>query len=82
MMAIGESDGFAFMHSLRYNFPDPAVGSQTTKVAAMLRHGDKFNVLFCDGHADAQSLQVLYQETNDLALPRWNRDHLPHRDRL
>jgi hypothetical protein len=27
-------------------------------------------------------LMFLFQATNDVALVRWNRDHLPHPDRL
>jgi prepilin-type N-terminal cleavage/methylation domain-containing protein/prepilin-type processing-associated H-X9-DG protein len=46
------------------------------------RHGGKGNVLFCDGHVEAPRLQFLFDDTSDAALVRWNRDHLPHRDRL
>jgi len=81
MMAMGESDAFGFMRSLSYNFPDPVVGTQTTNVAGMLRHGPKFNVLFCDGHVESPALTVLFEDTSDVALVHWNRDHLPHRDR-
>jgi len=46
------------------------------------RHQGKANVLFCDGHVEAPKLQFLFDDTSDAALTRWNRDHLPHRDRL
>jgi len=40
------------------------------------------NVVFCDGHVESPTLRFLFQNTSDAALVRWNRDHLPHRDRL
>jgi prepilin-type processing-associated H-X9-DG protein/prepilin-type N-terminal cleavage/methylation domain-containing protein len=46
------------------------------------RHRGKANVLFCDGHVESPTLQFLFEDTSDAALSRWNRDHLPHRDRL
>ena len=46
------------------------------------RHQGKANVLFCDGHVESPKLQLLFDDTSDEALVRWNRDHLPHRDRL
>jgi prepilin-type processing-associated H-X9-DG protein len=49
---------------------------------AKRRHRGKANVLFCDGHAESPALIFLFQATNDAALVRWNRDHLPHPDRL
>ena len=49
---------------------------------AKSRHQGKANVLFCDGHAESPTLIFLFQATNDAALVRWNRDHLPHPDRL
>ncbi len=46
------------------------------------RHVGKANVLFCDGHVESPSLELLFDDPNDLALARWNRDHQPHRDLL
>lgn len=46
------------------------------------RHGGKANVVFCDGHVESAKLKSLFDDTDDAALVRWNRDHLPHRDRL
>jgi prepilin-type processing-associated H-X9-DG protein/prepilin-type N-terminal cleavage/methylation domain-containing protein len=71
MMAVGESDSFAFMRSLNYDFR-----------GGLSRHQGKANVLFCDGHVESSKLQFLFKDTSDEALSRWNRDHLPHRDRL
>jgi len=48
----------------------------------LARHRGKANVVFCDGHVESPSLRYLFQDTSDAALVRWNRDHLPHRDRL
>jgi len=46
------------------------------------RHQGKANVLFCEGHVESPSLEFVFDDTTDKALARWNRDHLPHRDRL
>ena len=76
MMAIGEtfSGGIDFLRfdlqhlEQAYNAPS--------------RHQGKANVVFCDGHVESPTLQFLFENTSDAALVRWNRDHLPHRDRL
>lgn len=47
-----------------------------------LRHQGKANVVFCDGHVESPTLKFLFADTSDAALCRWNRDHLPHRERL
>ncbi len=46
------------------------------------RHQGKANVVFCDGHVESPTLQFLFEDTSDAALSRWNRDHLPHREKL
>ena len=71
MMAIGDSDAFAFMRSEGYDF-----------YHLVLRHGNRANVLFCDGHVESPTLQFLFNDTGADALNRWNRDHVPHADRL
>jgi len=40
------------------------------------------NVVFCDGHVESRTLQFLFADTSDAALVCWNRDHLPHREKL
>jgi prepilin-type processing-associated H-X9-DG protein len=37
---------------------------------------------FCDGHVEAPTLEFLFEEINNTASSRWNRDHLPHREKL
>jgi prepilin-type N-terminal cleavage/methylation domain-containing protein/prepilin-type processing-associated H-X9-DG protein len=86
MMALG--DGFVghdyILESGRFGFgrtymvqsslkgnPDPAS-----------RHHGKANVVFCDGHVESPTLKFLFADTSDAALVRWNRDHLPHREKL
>ena len=49
---------------------------------AYLRHQGNANVVFCDGHVESPTLKFLFADTNDAALVRWNRDHLPHREKL
>ncbi|HEY4417165.1 MAG TPA: prepilin-type N-terminal cleavage/methylation domain-containing protein [Verrucomicrobiae bacterium] len=46
------------------------------------RHQGKANVVFCDGHVESPTLKFLFVDTNDAALACWNRDHLPHREKL
>jgi prepilin-type processing-associated H-X9-DG protein/prepilin-type N-terminal cleavage/methylation domain-containing protein len=50
--------------------------------ACYQRHQGKANVVFCDGHVESPTLQFLFADTSDEALSRWNRDHLPHREKL
>jgi prepilin-type processing-associated H-X9-DG protein len=47
-----------------------------------LSHQGKANVVFCDGHVESPMLPFLFADTSDAALSRWNRDHLPHREKL
>jgi prepilin-type processing-associated H-X9-DG protein/prepilin-type N-terminal cleavage/methylation domain-containing protein len=49
---------------------------------AYARHQGSANVVFCDGHVESPTLQFLFADTSDEALSRWNRDHLPHREKL
>ena len=48
----------------------------------LTRHQGRANVVFCDGHVESPTLQFLFEDTSDAALVRWNRDHLPHREKL
>ncbi len=56
------------------------IGKKGKSTAA--RHQGKANVVFCDGHVESPTLKFLFEDTSDAALVRWNRDHLPHRERL
>lgn len=86
MMAIG--DGFTgenetlrdgvFMLWRTSGVTDDAGSSQRSHS----RHQGKANVVFCDGHVESQTLKFLFEDTSDSALVRWNRDHLPHREKL
>jgi prepilin-type N-terminal cleavage/methylation domain-containing protein/prepilin-type processing-associated H-X9-DG protein len=71
MMAIGDSDKFAFMRSEGYDF-----------YSKFLRHGDRANVVFCDSHVESPTLEFLFDDTGAEALSRWNCDHQAHADRL
>jgi prepilin-type processing-associated H-X9-DG protein len=48
----------------------------------LTRHQGHANVVFCDGHVESPALKFLFEDTSDEALSRWNRDHLPHREKL
>jgi hypothetical protein len=39
-------------------------------------------VAVCDVHVESPTLKFLFEDTRDAALARWNRDHLPHREKL
>jgi prepilin-type processing-associated H-X9-DG protein/prepilin-type N-terminal cleavage/methylation domain-containing protein len=47
-----------------------------------LRHQGRANIVFCDGHVESPTLKFLFEDASDAALVRWNRDHLPHREKL
>jgi len=82
MMAIGDS----FYGGAE--FPRGKLGEGTpaddllTHGNTLTRHQGKGNVVFCDGHVESLTLKFLFEDTSDAALARWNRDHLPHRERL
>jgi prepilin-type N-terminal cleavage/methylation domain-containing protein/prepilin-type processing-associated H-X9-DG protein len=71
MIALGESNDLTFMRNQQYDFDKFPV-----------RHQSKVNVLFCDNHVESISSRILFEDTSDPALSRWNRDHLPHREGL
>jgi len=39
-------------------------------------------VVFCDGHVESPTLKFQFEDASDKALSRWNRDHLPQREKL
>lgn len=57
-------------------------GYPGTTQRSYARHQGHANVVFCDGHVESPTLQFLFDDTSDASLVRWNRDHLPHRDKL
>lgn len=59
----------------------PAQQSECTPRANQ-RHRGNANIVFCDGHVDGLTLNRLFSDTSDAALALWNRDGLPHRERL
>ena len=86
MMAIG--DGFKGGNGVvqdgvfaLWRTDDTQADLGTTKRSSS-RHQGKANVVFCDGHVESPTLKFLFEDTSDVALSQWNRDHLPHRDRL
>ncbi|MGO9537199.1 MAG: prepilin-type N-terminal cleavage/methylation domain-containing protein [Limisphaerales bacterium] len=88
MMALG--DGFCGYDKIIYGgAPDGLLmRSQDVPYLApitqepFLRHQGRANVVFCDGHVESPALKFLFEDTSDAALVRWNRDHLPHREKL
>jgi prepilin-type processing-associated H-X9-DG protein len=45
-------------------------------------HAGRLNAGYCDGHVVAEKLDLLFLETSDEALRRWNRDYEPHKEWL
>ena len=77
MMAIGdEFDGAIFFRR------GPGYFAKNTFARRFARHQGRLNVVFCDAHIESPTLGFLFTNTSDAALIRWNRDHLPHRDKL
>lgn len=76
MMAIGDS----ITGDLRFIRLDLAYLDKYGRATA--RHQGKVDVLFCDGHVESPTLQFVFEDTNDAALVRWNRDHQPHPPQL
>jgi prepilin-type processing-associated H-X9-DG protein/prepilin-type N-terminal cleavage/methylation domain-containing protein len=75
-MAIGDSfDGTIILSRV-------AVAENAKYGNILTRHQGHANVVFCDGHVESPTLQFLFEDTSDAALVRWNRDHLPHREKL
>ena len=46
------------------------------------RHGGRFNITFCDGHIEDLKPQNLFDVRKAEVLKRWNRDNLPHREKM
>jgi prepilin-type N-terminal cleavage/methylation domain-containing protein/prepilin-type processing-associated H-X9-DG protein len=75
MMAVGDSlrGGMFLMRSDLKNIGRAGYAS---------RHDGKINVMFCDGHVDSPTIRTVFEDTNSVALVRWNRDYQPHLDKL
>ena len=76
MMAIGDNLFGSYTYFMRVDL------AEDKKWNAPVRHQGKANVVFCDGHVESPTLKFLFEDTSDEALSCWNRDHLPHREKL
>jgi len=90
MMAIGDSfsggnygisDGTHVLGRTIFSAGARVFFDEATTKRCYARHQGRANVVFCDGHVERPKLQFLFVATGDDALSRWNRDHLPHRER-
>jgi prepilin-type processing-associated H-X9-DG protein len=87
MMALGDGfrgsftiqDGSPLLGRILAMPPGPEDGANRR---SLNRHRGRANVTFCDGHVEAVGLPALFSNTGDEALRRWNKDNLPHRERL
>jgi prepilin-type processing-associated H-X9-DG protein len=46
------------------------------------RHGNRWNIAFCDGHVENLPPAKLFDCRSDAIVRRWNRDNNPHREDL
>ena len=76
MMAIGDS--FSGGDVFERHVADDAEWNRQ----AASRHQGIADVSFCDGHVESVTLNLLFRNTSDTALVRWNCDHQPHREQL
>lgn len=63
----------------------PLEVSDRARISARLmnvRHGGGWNALFADGHVESSNLKGLFSFRDERVLKRWNRDHLPHPERV
>ncbi|HZR16225.1 MAG TPA: prepilin-type N-terminal cleavage/methylation domain-containing protein [Verrucomicrobiae bacterium] len=82
---LGIIDGSRWLQRLTVVGKPIEIGAQDileSTARAKARHQGKANVVFCDGHVESPTLKLFFEDTSDAALSRWNRDGLPHRDRL
>ncbi len=64
-------------HPIDFAFPGPLRWSRWTPFSARYRHNGRANVLFADGHVDAERENELLDFSGDRAK-RWNYDHQLH----
>ena len=62
--------------------PGTPPGLLTARAADRRRHGDRRNMVFCDGHVEHLAPRGLINQQDDSVLSLWNRDNLPHREFL
>jgi len=76
-------DGWSLIDINRRNFQERPNFTPSAGViqATRRRHYGRYNLVFCDGHAEGIAREQLFQST-DSALRRWNNDHEPHADLL
>jgi prepilin-type processing-associated H-X9-DG protein len=76
-------DGWGLLDINTRNLEErPAFGGSKGVIQATLkRHRGRYNVVFCDGHAETIPRAKLFAE-QDTTLRRWNNDNLPHEDLL
>ncbi len=65
--------------SLRTSWIKPGDANAALAVASMrTRHAGRWNVVFCDGHAENLTAAGLWDVRNPLVARRWSRDHQAH----
>ncbi|HEX5218395.1 MAG TPA: prepilin-type N-terminal cleavage/methylation domain-containing protein [Verrucomicrobiae bacterium] len=57
---------------------NPAFGSGTAFMKK--RHRDRWNIIYCDGHAETWARKKLFNYKNDEVMKLWNRDNKAHRE--
>jgi len=84
MIALGDSIGRSFYPDFPLSEgPDllsRRIGGyfETPREAPYRRHRGLSNIVFTDGHAEANTHKRLFYDTDEAALRRWHRDNESH----
>ena len=73
----GQADSdYALGLSSPFSLPLPWAPASWSWV--LRRHGDRWNIVFCDGHVGCLKTKDLFDCRSASVRSRWNRDDLPH----
>ena len=62
-----------------YFYSEGSVGGNSRM---LLRHGGVVQIAFCDGHVGKERVSIVFTDNSAKGLSLWNRDGLPHSERL
>jgi prepilin-type N-terminal cleavage/methylation domain-containing protein/prepilin-type processing-associated H-X9-DG protein len=76
MIAVGDSRPLLGEGNSNQGFFIMFVLGGYSRLSTPARHGQDYNMLFCDGHVSGMKPMLLFSLTNNAIL--WNYDHQPH----
>lgn len=65
-----------------FDRPSPNFQLLPSDKAMLVRHGGRWNMLFCDGHVEGGKLRKFFNYNDDNVMRRWSRDNQTHRKPL